>query len=219
MSSKHAIMAGRRAGASMAANDSLGDRFDAHSVGHIQNNVERALRQLLDALLIDTKNDANTKDTAHRVAKMFVNETFRGRFTAPPNLTCFPNTRNFDELILTGPITLRSMCSHHFCPIIGKAWIGYIPGESLLGLSKFNRIVEWYAARGQIQEELTVQIADHLGRALDPKGLAVVIKAEHMCMTWRGVREHGEALMTTSVMRGVFRDKPEARSELLGLIS
>lgn len=215
MSSKLLAMR-RKAGYASKANDNIGGYG---SLEHVQNNVERAMRQLLDALCIDAKHDHNTQGTAHRVAKMFCQEVFKGRFTAAPTLTVFPNTRELDELVLTGPITVRSVCSHHFCPIVGKAWIGYVPGENLLGLSKFNRIVEWYAARGQIQEELTAQIADHLERVLSPRGLAVIIKAQHFCMTWRGVREHGDALMTTAVMRGVFRDKPEARSELLALVA
>jgi GTP cyclohydrolase I len=214
--SKATIEIGRRFGIGMEANANV--RRHA-SLDHVQNNVERAMNQLLAALLIDTKSDANTKNTAHRVARMFVTEVFSGRFTPPPALTVFPNTKELDELVTTGPLTVRSVCSHHFCPIIGKAWIGYVPGESILGLSKFNRVVEWYARRGQIQEELTIQIADHLDKALNPKGIAVVIKAQHLCMTWRGVHEHPDAVMTTAVMRGVFRTKPEARAEFMGLIA
>ena len=120
---------------------------------------------------------------------------------------------------MTGPITVRSMCSHHLVPIVGRAWVGVVPGpDSVIGLSKFNRLVDWVFARPQIQEEATVQLADIIEQRCKPLGLAVIVKATHMCMTWRGVRESDEATMTTSVVRGVLRDKPEARAELFSLI-
>ncbi len=172
---------------------------------------------ILDALEI-ALDDPNVADTPRRYAKMLVQEVCRGRFAPAPKLTTFPNTQQLDELIISGPLSVRSLCSHHFCPIIGQAWIGILPGDRLAGLSKFSRILDWFAARPQMQEELTLQVADYLGEKLAAKGIAVVIKASHTCMTWRGVRECPEALMTTSVMRGVFRTKPEARAEFLALI-
>lgn len=183
----------------------------------LEAEVATRYQGVLDALLIDTANDPNTQGTAKRYAKMMVREVLCGRFSKPPEVTVFPNTKKLDELYLSGPNTLRSLCSHHFCPILGQFWIGVLPGEKLLGLSKFNRVVDWLAARGQIQEELTVQIADELEALIQPRGLAVVVRARHTCMTWRGVRECGDAQMTTSVMRGVLRDNASAKAEFMQL--
>lgn len=183
-----------------------------------EKEVEHCVERLLAALLIDTGADHNTQGTARRVAKMYCHEIMRGRYEAPPALTTFPNVGNLDELVATGPITVRSLCSHHLCPILGKCWIGVVPGTRVVGLSKFNRIVDWFASRPQIQEELVVQIADYIEKHLAPRGVAVVIRATHTCMTWRGVRESLDGVMTTNVMRGVFRDKAEARAEFLGLV-
>lgn len=184
----------------------------------VLSNVETACQSLLDALLIDTKADHNTRDTAKRMAKMYVHEVLRGRFYPAPEITDFPNVSNLDELYVTGPITVRSMCSHHFAPIVGKAWIGVLPSERVIGLSKFNRIADWIMRRPQIQEEATVQLADFIEQAIQPRGLAVVVKARHMCMTWRGVCEHDDATMTTSVMRGAMRESDSLRAEFLSLI-
>lgn len=203
---------------SFNANDNVADIFaNQEERDLLQLETVTRAKSLLDALLIDTTNDHNTQGTADRMARMYTCETFRGRLTRAPKLTTFPN-KGFDELLTSGPITVRSMCSHHMCPILGTCYIGMIPGERVIGLSKFNRVVDWFAARGQIQEELVVQIADYLEAALKPKGLGVVIRATHTCMTWRGVREHSSASMTTSVMRGSFRDKPEARAEFLHFV-
>lgn len=183
----------------------------------VQQNVELACQSLLDALLIDTRTDHNTRGTAKRMAKMYVTEVMRGRFYPPPEITDFPNVSNLDELYVTGPITVRSMCSHHFVPIVGRAWIGVLPSERVIGLSKFNRITDWIMRRPQIQEEATVQLADFIENAIKPRGLAVVVKATHLCMTWRGVQDDA-ATMTTSVMRGMLRDSDSLRAEFLSLI-
>lgn len=184
----------------------------------LQEEVVSRMDHLLRALIIDVDNDHNTIGTARRVAKMYLHEIFRGRYTFPPEITTFPNAKNLDEIYLTGPITVRSTCSHHLLPIAGKCWIGVVPGENVVGLSKFNRIVDWISSRPQIQEENTIQIADYIEDQIKPKGLAVVIKAAHGCMTCRGIRETEEAAMTTSVMRGIFRNNAEARSEFLSLM-
>jgi GTP cyclohydrolase I len=171
------------------------------------------MESLLQSLVIDTANDHNTKDTARRVAKMFVRETFSGRYRPAPDITAFPNASDYDQLYVTGPITIRSTCAHHFQNIVGKAYIGVYPGKNVIGLSKFNRMADWIASRPQIQEEMTVQIADMVEQETQAAGVAVLVQAEHHCMTSRGVREH-ESAMTTSVMRGKFRegDTPEGRS-------
>jgi len=204
----------------MRANDNLSSEFlEPWSMQRLETDVGMAVAALLKALCIDINEDHNTENTAQRVAKMFVREVMRGRFEPPPDITAFPNDLKLDELYITGPITVRSMCSHHLVPIIGRAWIGVIPGEdSVIGLSKFNRLVDWVFARPQIQEEATIQLADILEEKCKPKGLAIVVKASHLCMTWRGVREALDATMTTSVMRGAMRGNQAARSEFLSLV-
>jgi GTP cyclohydrolase IA len=176
--------------------------------------VEDAVCALINALGIEW--DDNTKDTPIRVARMLVTETLAGLFTQRPPLTVFPNTDNLDEIYSVGPITIRSCCAHHLVPIQGKAWIAVLPGSTLMGLSKFSRLAAWVMARPQIQENATVQLANEIEAALNPKGLAVAIKASHLCCTWRGVCDDGQ-LFTTSVMRGSFRNNDSARAEVLSL--
>jgi GTP cyclohydrolase I len=207
------------AGAGFHANDNISSFIEAGEMEELQAEVQRRAEHFLRGLVIDVDHDHNTQGTAKRMAKMYLREVFSGRYQKAPSVTDFPNAKNLDEMYTTGPITVRSTCSHHFAPIIGKCWIGVIPGERVIGLSKFNRIVEWFGSRGQIQEEFVVQIADYLEKALQPKGLAVVVEATHTCMTHRGVKEPHGAVMTTSVMRGALRDKPEARAEFMALIN
>ncbi|NCC41131.1 MAG: GTP cyclohydrolase I [Gammaproteobacteria bacterium] len=198
------------------ANEPL-DKCDDEHREAIRREVEAATVQLLEALRIDWRYDPNTRETPARVARMLVDETQRGRFHPCPKLTTFPNTRQLDELYTVGPIAVRSTCSHHLVPIIGAAWIGVIPGETLIGLSKFNRLTEWVMARPQIQEEAAVQLADEIERLIQPKGLGVVVKAEHLCMSWRGVRDT-DSKMVTSIMRGILRENAAARSEFMEAI-
>jgi GTP cyclohydrolase I len=184
----------------------------------LQKEIEGKLEDLLDSLVIDRANDHNTNDTPRRVAKMFLREVFGGRYTPKPNITAFPNANNYDELYITGPITVRSTCAHHLEPIVGKCWVGIFPGKNVIGLSKFNRLVDWVASRPQIQEEMTIQIADEIEKETQAEGIAVVVKAEHMCMTMRGVKEH-DSDMTSSVMRGKMRDDPNLKQEFFHLLS
>lgn len=200
------------------ANDNVHEVMTGEVRLAMKQRLTVLFEEIMRTMLIDTQNDHNTKGTAARMAKMYMTEVFRGRFDAPPKVTTFPNAKKLDELYTTGPITIRSACSHHFVPIMGKCWIGVIPKERLFGLSKFNRVIEWIASRPQIQEELAVQIADYIEQTLEPVGVAVVIKATHMCMTWRGVREEPSAVMTTSVMRGKMLTVPSARQEFFELI-
>jgi GTP cyclohydrolase IA len=116
-----------------------------------------------------------------------------------------------------GPVEVRSCCAHHLCPIQGSAWCGVIPGDRLIGLSNFSRLAVWVLARPQIQEEAVVQLADEVEMAIRPRGLAIVIKARHSCMAWRGIRDNGTT-MTTSVMRGLLRERPEARAEFFSMV-
>ena len=147
---------------------------------------------------------------------MYLTEVFKGRYTKRPKVTDFPNAKKLDEIYTVGAISVRSACSHHLVPITGKCWIGVIPSERVIGLSKFNRITDWVMSRPQIQEEGAIQLADTIEKLIKPKGLAVIIKAKHQCMTWRGVKDN-ETEMVTSVMRGIFRTTPEARSELMDI--
>jgi GTP cyclohydrolase I len=200
------------------ANDTIYTYLDPGDVKLIECEVAEAFEDVLKALVINTDDDHNTKDTAHRVAKMFVHEIFRGRYYPPPEVTAFPNVKQYDQLYMSGPMSINSTCAHHFQPIKGKAYVGIFPGDKVVGLSKFNRIVDWVASRPQIQEEMTEQIADMIEKETDAKGVAVVIKAEHFCMTARGVKEH-ESEMVTSVLRGVIRNDDTLRQELFSLLN
>lgn len=178
--------------------------------------VEADVRQLLVDLLVDL-DDPNVSGTPLRVARMLVEETLAGRYNACPVLTDFPNTTALDELYVVGPVAVRSTCAHHLAPIVGWAWVGVLPSDRIIGLSKFSRLVSWIMARLQVQESATQQIADALEVALEPKGLGVVVRAKHMCLSWRGVREPC-ADMTTSVMRRALRESVSLRAEFLSLI-
>ena len=183
----------------------------------VQNNVEAACQALLDALLIDTENDHNTRETAKRMAKMYVREVFAGRFSPKPVITEFPNASSLDEVYTLGPITVRSACSHHFVPITGKLWIGILPSDKVIGISKFVRLARWIMARPHIQEEAIVMLADEIEKSISPLGLGLIMDAQHHCMTWRGVKET-ETIMTSSIMRGQFRENAPLRAEFMQLV-
>jgi len=181
-----------------------------------KRRAEKAIIELLEGLDIDWRRDPNTKKTPHRVAKMYVDELLRGRFEDKPACTVFPNTLEVDQLYTVGPIPVSGVCSHHFLPITGYAWVGIIPSEHLLGLSKFARLAQWVFARPQIQEEATQQLADLLDEVLDPVGVGVVCKADHACMSLRGVKSHGTK-MVTSTLLGQMK-KPDAKSEFMEFV-
>jgi GTP cyclohydrolase I len=185
----------------------------------ILEEVQVKMQDVLESLVIDTESDHNTQDTARRVAKMFVREVFAGRYSEMPAITEFPNISHLDELMVIGPLTVRSACSHHLCPIVGKIWIGVLPNEksNLIGLSKYARITEWIMGRPQIQEEAVIQLADILEDKIKPIGLAVVMDADHLCMQWRGVKDM-DSKMLNSVMRGRFLEDTDLRREFLSLL-
>lgn len=164
----------------------------------------RKIEELFDVLRIDHTNDHNTRDTPRRFAKMLVHETLRGRYNAPPAITEFENARGFDTMIVTGPIELRSTCAHHMMPIYGECFVGILPAKDgkIIGLSKYDRIVEYFASRLQIQEELVQQIRDFVVEKTAPRGLAVRISAVHMCKTHRGVRSTHAGRMVSSAFHG-----------------
>lgn len=180
--------------------------------------LEKKFSEIFDILRID-RNDPNSTDTPFRLSKMWVEELLIGRYTQPPRLTVFPNRKKVDELVISKGIKVMSICSHHWQPITGTCAIGYVPREKVIGLSKFTRIVEWYARRGQIQEELGEQIADYLVELLDPIALGVVINAKHYCMIARGVEAHESSEMVTSVMRGELASNDALRAEFVKLIT
>ena len=208
----------RERGDRFFCNDNISEHITPEEHDQLLSEVEENMKSVLQSLVIDIDNDHNTQDTAHRVAKMFMNEIFAGRYETKPKVTAFPNANAYDELYVTGPITIRSTCAHHFQAIQGKAYIGVFPGKNVIGLSKFNRITDWIASRPQIQEEMTVQIADEIERVTEADGVAVLLQAEHLCMTQRGVKEH-ESDMTTAVMRGVFRDDKSLKQEFYNIVS
>ena len=201
------------------ANDNIADFIEPGELEKLLDEVTVKMEGVLDSLVIDTARDHNTKDTARRVAKMYVNEVFKGRYVKPPAITEFPNAERLNELMIVGPITVRSACSHHFCPVIGTLWIGVLPNEhtNVIGLSKYARVAEWIMGRPQIQEEAVVQLADLIQNKTKPDGLAIVMEATHYCVAWRGVKDL-DSKMINSVMRGVFLKDANLRREFLSLI-
>jgi GTP cyclohydrolase I len=181
--------------------------------------VEIKMQGVLDSMVIDTEHDHNTRNTARRVAKMYLKEVFGGRYIQAPPITEFPNIEHLNELMIVGPITVRSACSHHLCPVMGQIWIGVMPNEhtNVIGLSKYARLADWVMSRPQIQEEAVVQLADLIQAKTQPDGLALVMQASHFCMGWRGVKDV-ESKMINSVMRGAFLKDPNLRREFLALI-
>jgi len=207
------------AGRRFHANDNIAEFIQGEAeLKELEQEVTGKLRELLESLVIDTEGDHNTRGTARRVARMFLHEVFKGRYHAMPPVTEFPNAERLNELMIIGPITVRSACSHHLVPILGKLWIGVLPseGSNLVGLSKYSRIADWVMSRPQIQEEAVMQLADLLEARLKPEGVALVLEADHYCTQWRGVKDGTH--MTNSIMRGAFLTNPELRKEFLQLV-
>ena len=201
------------------ANDNIADFVEPGELELLLDEVEEKMKGVLSSLVIDTERDHNTDQTARRVAKLYINEVFRGRYVSAPAITEFPNAEHLNELMIVGPITVRSACSHHLCPVIGQIWIGVLPNEhtNVIGLSKYARLAEWVMGRPQIQEEAVVQLADLIQQKTQPDGLAIVMEATHFCMGWRGVKDM-DSKMINSVMRGSFLKDPNLRREFLSLI-
>jgi GTP cyclohydrolase IA len=201
------------------ANDNIAAFIEPGEMEQLLDEVSLRMEGVLESLVIDTENDHNTQETARRVAKMCLQEVFAGRYTAPPDVTEFPNVSRLNELMIIGPITVRSACSHHLCPVMGKVWIGVMPNEhsNLIGLSKYARLAGWIMSRPQIQEEAVVQLAELLQEKVMPDGLAVLMEADHFCMQWRGVKDN-DAQLINSVMRGAFLTNSDLRREFLALI-
>ena len=201
------------------ANDNISEFIKPGELERLVDEVAEKMQAVLESLVIDTESDHNTKNTSQRVAKMYVQEVFNGRYVEQPTLTKFPNVSRLNELMIIGPITVRSACSHHLCPIMGRIWIGVLPSKNsaLIGLSKYSRLTEWVMCRPQIQEEAVVELADMLEKKIKPVGVAVVMDADHFCMQWRGVKDR-DSKMINSVMRGAFLRDSNLRREFLALI-
>jgi len=177
--------------------------------------IARHVAGILRELGLDTE-DPNLRDTDRRVAKMYV-EMFHGlKEGVEPKVTTFPNEEGYDHMVMEKNVPFYSLCAHHLVPFYGHAHIAYIPGDRIVGLSKFGRILEFYAKRPQLQERLTEQVVDFLVERLEPKGAMVVIEARHLCVEMRGVKKPG-ALTVTSALRGAFHERP-VREEFLDLL-
>jgi GTP cyclohydrolase IA len=174
--------------------------------------AERAVAELLDALNVDRTSES-LHETPARVARAYAELLTPEPFEA----TTFPNDERYDELVIAREISFSSLCEHHMLPFAGVAHIGYLPGDRLLGLSKLARVVTHFSRRLQVQERLTTQISDWLMENLQPKGVGVVLEAEHACMSIRGVRASGARTLTSS-LAGLVRDDPRTRSEFLSLV-
>jgi len=201
------------------ANDCIAPYIEPGELAALQAEVEAKMQSVLQSLVIDTESDHNTRETARRVARMYLTEVFRGRYMPMPPVTEFPNIERLNELMIVGPITVRSACSHHLCPILGRLWIGVLPNEhsNLIGLSKYVRLADWLMSRPQIQEEAVTHLADLLQETMQPDGLALVMEADHFCMQWRGVKDT-DSKMINSVMRGSFLKDANLRREFLALL-
>ena len=202
---------------SFFANDNIADHIEPGEIEKLEAEVADRFRDLLKSLIIDIDNDHNTLETAERVARMYINEVFKGRYHKQPKVTSFPNVKNLDEIYTVGPMTIRSACSHHFVPIIGNCWIGIKPGNRVIGLSKFSRVADWVFSRPHIQEEAVMILADEIERLCEPQGLGIIVKADHYCMKLRGVKE-SHCSMVNSVVRGDFRHDPSLKQEFFELV-
>ncbi|MBK9136602.1 MAG: GTP cyclohydrolase I [Betaproteobacteria bacterium] len=202
------------------ANDNIAEFVREGELAELKAEVAAKMQEVLRAMVIDTDSDHNTQQTAERVARMYIDEVFAGRYKAAPAVTEFPNAERLNELMIVGPINVRSACSHHMVPIFGKVWIGILPNEhsNLIGLSKYSRIADWVMSRPQIQEEAVTMLANELQQRVRPDGLAIVMEADHFCLHWRGVKDTDSA-MVNSVMRGAFLKDANLRREFLALMS
>lgn len=201
----------------VAANAALDAALGPNEKDGMIAAATQKIGELFDILQIDHRHDQNTRDTPRRVARMYVEELLAGRFDEPPAITAFDNDLNYDGLIVTGPIALRSVCAHHLMPIYGSAIIGSLPAADgkIIGLSKYDRVVEHFSARFQIQEELVRQIGDFIMAKTAPRGLSVRISAVHMCKTHRGVFASHQSRMVTTMHYGAMQTDTAARAEFL----
>lgn len=186
------------------ASDNISDHIQPEEYALLIDELTHKFNSVLDSLLIDRHNDPNSLGTGRRLAKMYINEIMHGRFHKKPEVTSFPNTGNnrYDGMLVVRS-ELRSLCSHHHQPVKGVAYIGIIPGQKVIGLSKYTRIAQWCARRGTLQEELCNEIADEIMFATESEDVGVYIAATHGCCENRGIMAHS-SLTQTTVLRGQF---------------
>ncbi len=190
------------------AGDNISDAIGPNEIDDLIDETTEAFEGVLDALLIDRKNDPNSKGTARRLAKMYFNEIMEGRYVRSPAATAFPNdSKDRYKGMLVVRSELKSMCSHHHQPVTGVAYIGVLPGKKVIGLSKYTRIAQWCARRGTLQEELCNDIAREIQKATDTEDVAVYIQATHGCCENRGIGAHS-SLTQTTVLEGRFYNEP-----------
>ena len=197
------------------ANDNISSVLEEGDKEALIEEAVPAFENVLQKLLIDTKTDPNSMDTARRMAKMYINEIMSGRYDKMPNPSSFPNCiENGYEGMLVVRSELTSLCSHHHQTVKGVAYIGIIAGPKLLGLSKYTRIAQWCAMRGTLQEDLNVMIADEMQRQTGSEHVGVYIQATHGCCENRGIKAHS-SLTQTTVLRGAFKDNPATKKEFI----
>lgn len=209
----HLPVAGNRTAAAGSSREPDGRLAAAAGTTVDLGAAEAAAADLLSALGADPDSE-HLRETPRRVAKAYAELLS----PIPFNATTFPNEAGYDELVLVRDIPFQSLCAHHLLPFHGTAHVAYLPGERIVGLSKLGRVVDRFAHDLQIQERLTTQIADWIERTLEPRGVGVIIEAEHLCMSLRGAQKPG-ALTTTSALRGQVRDDSRTRQEFLSLVS
>ena len=197
------------------ANDNISSVLEEGDKEKLIEEAIPAFENVLQKLLIDTKTDPNSQDTARRMAKMYINEIMSGRYDPMPNPSAFPNyIENGYEGMLVVRSELTSLCSHHHQTVKGVAYIGIIAGPKLLGLSKYSRIAQWVARRGTLQEELNVMIANKIQEITGTEHVGVYVQATHGCCENRGIMAHS-SLTQTTVLRGAFKDEPDVRKEFI----
>ena len=197
------------------ANDNISEYISEDEKQKLIDEAVPAFENVLQSLIIDTKTDPNSQDTARRMAKMYINEIMSGRYDPMPNPSAFPNyIENGYEGMLVVRSELKSVCSHHHQPVSGVAYIGIIAGPKLLGLSKYTRIAQWCARRGTLQEELNVMIADQIQQTTGSEHVGVYVQATHGCCENRGIKAHS-SLTQTTVLRGAFKNDPGTKKEFM----
>ena len=195
------------------ASDNISKYIQAGETAELIEEVEVAFEQVLQSLIIDTKNDPNSMGTAHRLAKMYINEIMGGRYLPDPRITSFPNDGQYDQLIVVRA-DIKSMCSHHHQPVSGVCYIGCLPGDEVIGLSKYTRVAQHLSNRGHLQEELTEMIATRIEKLTKSKGVAVYIKARHGCCENRGILASNSSTQTT-VVKGELKSNINLKQEFM----
>ena len=208
----------RASGASFGAADNIADFIREGELDLLEREVAGHAEQMLRSLVIDTATDPNSRRTAARIARLYLREAFQGRYQPPPAVSRYPVKRGAQGLCALGPVALHSTCAHHFVPVTGQLWMGFIPDGHVIGLSKFSRAAGWLMNRPHIQEDAVIMLADYLEELIRPRGLVIALRASHLCMTWRGVREDKGLGTVSLVTRGDFRETPDLVSQFLQLV-